>query len=400
MTATPRTAGHSLIWLALLGAMTGLGPVSIDLYLPAFTLMGRDLGTGLEATLASYLLGVSIGQLVYGPISDHFGRKKPLYVALVLYVVGSMACSMATTMQWLVVSRFIQALGGCAGMVIARAIVRDRCEAQEAARVFSTLIMITAVGPIIAPLAGSYITMIGNWRVVFYVQAAFAFLLLLAVYWYLEESHDPKHAHPLKISHVLRTYWALLRDRAFMCYALIAAFAMCVIFCYISSAPTVLMVLYQRTPQQLALVIGLGGLSFVIASQFNAYHLRTRTPAQVLGVSVWIPLVLTLCLVLVNWHRAIPLMLLIGLQLIIFMAIAHIMPNVSAQALATQRERAGAASALLGSIQSMGSTVAGALTGLFHGGVFTLAVLMFCGALGVVATYRVLLAVTPKQAAT
>lgn len=395
-----RKPARSATWLMLLGAMTGLGPISIDLYLPAFSLMKQDLGTGIENTLASYLFGVAIGQLVYGPVSDHFGRKPPLYVALTLYCFASLGCALAGNMEGLVLWRFIQALGGCAGMVIARAVVRDSCEAHEAARVFSTLIMITAVGPIIAPLLGSYITTLGNWHVVFYVQAGFGVGLLVAMHWLLEETHDPKHTHALKISTALRSYLLLLRDRDFVCYSLIGAFAIATIFCYISSAPTVLMVSYGLSPQQLALLMGAGGLSFVVASQFNLRRLRTRSPAQVLKVAVWMPVLFSLGLVLVNFYEATGLWVLIALQLAIFMAIAHIGPNVSAQALAPQGARAGAASALLGSIQSIGSTLAGAATGLFNNGsVRSMALLMFAGAVGMLLSHRLLLLTGSKQAA-
>lgn len=391
MNLPPRTAARPIGWLLLIGAMTGLGPVSIDMYLPAFSLIKQDLGGGIENTLAAYLFGVAIGQLFYGPVSDRFGRKPPLYVALLLYCVGSIACALADHMQTLVLWRFVQALGGCAGMVIARAIVRDSCEAQEAARVFSTLILITAIGPIVAPLLGSYVVTFGNWRVLFYVQAAVGASLMLAVHFLLAETHDLTQTRVLKVSTALRTYASLLRDRQFVCCSTIGAFSIGTIFCYISSAPTVLMESYGLSPQQLSLLMGLGGISFVVASQLNLHQLRRHTPDQVLKVAVWMPVLFALALVLVNLRGATSLPILIGLQLAIFMGIAHIGPNVSAQALAPQGERAGAASALLGCIQSVGSTLAGAATAMFNaGGVRTMAMLMLIGAVGMLASHQVL----------
>lgn len=387
MSQPPQVAAHPLGWLLLLGALTGLGPVSIDLYLPAFSLIENDLGQGVENTLAAYMFGVAIGQLFYGPISDRFGRKPPLYVALTLYVLGSLGCALADSMTALILSRLLQALGGCAGVVIARAIVRDGCEAHEAARVFSTLILITAVGPIVSPLLGSFIAAAGSWRTLFHIQAAAGAVLLVVMHFALKETGQ--RGATLSFRRVAHTYGELLRDRSFAGHALIGACAIAVIFCYISSAPTVLMASYGLSSLQLAVLMGLNGLSFVVASQFNLYRLRVHTPGAILRVAVWVPVLFAAATMVVNLHSPTYLWLLVLLQVGIFVGTGHIGPNATAEALAQQGARAGAASALLGSIQSVGSTLAGFATGVFSkGGVHSMAILMLIGSTAMLLAHR------------
>ncbi|MGC3981104.1 MAG: multidrug effflux MFS transporter [Steroidobacteraceae bacterium] len=386
MSQPPQLAARPLGWLLLLGALTALGPVSIDLYLPAFSVIEADLGQGIESTLAAYMFGVAIGQLFYGPISDRFGRKPPLYVALSLYALGSLGCALADSMTALVLCRLLQALGGCAGVVIARAVVRDSCEAHEAARVFSTLILITAVGPIVSPLLGSFIAAAGSWRTLFYLQAAAGLLMLLIMHFSLQETG--RRGAALSFRRVAATYADLLRDRTFIGHALVGACVIGVIFCYISSAPTVLMMSYGLSPQQLALLMGLNGLSFVVASQLNLYRLRAHTPAAILSVAVWVPVVFAAATLLTNLHSPTYLWLLVLLQVGIFAGTGHISPNATAEALAHQGNRAGAASALLGSIQSVGSTLAGLAMAVFSkGGVHSMAILMLVGSVAMLAAH-------------
>lgn len=387
MTQPSPFAAHPLGWLLLLGALTGLGPVSIDLYLPAFSLIENDLGQGVENTLAAYMFGVAIGQLFYGPISDRFGRKPPLYVALTLYVLGSLGCALADSMTALILSRLLQALGGCAGVVIARAVVRDCCEAHEAARVFSTLILITAVGPIVSPVLGSFIAAAGSWRTLFHLQAAAGVVLLVLVHFSLKETGQRGSA--LSLRKVAATYADLLRDRSFAGHALLGACAIAVIFCYISIAPTVLTASYGLSSLQLALLMGLNGMSFVVASQFNLYRLRVHSPAAILRVAVWVPVIFAGATLLANLHTPSELWLLVLLQVGIFIGTGHIGPNATAEALAHQGSRAGAASALLGSIQSVGSTLAGFATAFFsQGGVHAMALLMLVASLALLAAHR------------
>ena len=192
-------------WLILIGAMTALGPFSIDMYLPGFPQIEAEFSeSGVERTMAAYLAGIAIGQLFYGPVSDRFGRKPPLYSGLLLYALGALGCALAGNMWVVMAMRVVQALGGCAALVIGRAIVRDRCEPHEAARAFSTLMFIVSVGPIIAPSLGGWVVTALGWRAVFIFQFAAGLVLLLAMHVMLSESLVPQPGSTLRLTAVLR----------------------------------------------------------------------------------------------------------------------------------------------------------------------------------------------------
>src|SRR5690606_18124267 len=204
-----------------------LGPISIDMYLPGFPLIEAEFGQrGVESTMAAYLLGLTVGQVFYGPLSDRFGRKPPLYVGFVLYAIGSLGCALASTMGTLTLMRVAQALGGGAGMVISRAIVRDRSDVAEAARAFSTLLMIVALGPVVAPAVGGVVVTFFGWRATFLIQAVLGIALMIAMHVVLTETVERSQARTLSIVGVMRGYLRLLLDRRFIAYSLIGGFGM------------------------------------------------------------------------------------------------------------------------------------------------------------------------------
>ena len=196
-------------WLMLVAAMTAVGPVSIDMYLPGFPAIEREFGQrGVEGTMAAYLLGVAFGQLFYGPLSDRFGRKPPLYAGFTLYSIGALGCALASSMSMLTIARVVQALGGCAGMVIGRAIVRDRSDLNEAARAFSTLAMIVALGPVIAPAGGGIVVTAFGWRATFVFQAALGVAFMIAMHWVLQDTRDRSAAAPLQYCQRAAQLWS------------------------------------------------------------------------------------------------------------------------------------------------------------------------------------------------
>jgi MFS transporter, DHA1 family, multidrug resistance protein len=369
-------------WLMLVAAMTAVGPVSIDMYLPGFRAIESEFGQrGVEGTMAAYLLGVAFGQLFYGPLSDRFGRKAPLYAGFTLYSIGALGCALASSMSMLTLARVVQALGGCAGMVIGRAIVRDRSELNEAARAFSTLAMIVALGPLAAPAAGGMVVTAFGWRATFVVQAALGVALLIAMHWVLTESRDRGAASPLSVSTAVRGYGRLLRDRALVGYTLIGAFGMGAMFSYVTGAPTVLTERYALSPQQFGWLIGLNGLAFLTASRLNIAALHTMTPQAVLARYVWLPLILGATLLAGSLLWSTPLWLVVALQLSFFVSVGRVNPNVVALALARHGREAGAASALMGALQSIVATAAGVAVAIFNNGeVAALAAIMTVGA--------------------
>lgn len=361
--------------------MTAVGPVSIDMYLPGFPDIEAEFQQrGVEVTMAAFIIGISIGQLFYGPISDRFGRKPPLYVGFSVYMIGALGSALAVNMTMLTVMRVVQALGGCAGLVIGRAIVRDRCEPHEAARAFTTLTMIVALGPVLAPAVGGFVVAHFGWRATFMVQAALALTLLLTMHGVLRESHvTPDRA--VSFGDILRNYGRLTRDRRFMSLSLLLGFSMAAMFCYVTGAPKVITQNYGLSAQQFGALIGLNGLAFMSASVLNMRALRTLTPARVMARYVWASPLLGFTLLVLSILFDLPLWAVVSLQLLFFVTIGRVSPNVSALALAPHGRSAGTASALMGATQSALTATGGLTVAIFNDGtVHTLATIMTTGA--------------------
>jgi DHA1 family bicyclomycin/chloramphenicol resistance-like MFS transporter len=361
--------------------MAAVGPVSIDMYLPGFPAIEREFGVrGVETTMAAYLVGLAISQLFYGPISDRFGRKPPLYFGFALYALGAAGCALATSLPSLTLMRVVQALGGSAGFVIGRAIVRDRCEPHEAARAFSLLMMIVALGPVLAPAAGGLVVTHLGWRATFVFQAALGVALLAATHFALRESRPESSIVPLHIASVLRTYLRLGADRTLIGYSLVGGFGMGALFTYVTGAPTVLTNRYDLSAQQFGLLIGLNGFAFMTASRLNMIALRTIGPREVLARYVWLPLMLGGALFLITWLWHVPLWMIVALQLTFFVTVGRVTPNVAALAMAPHGKEAGAASALMGALQSALAMLSGFAVATFNdGSVSTLAAIMTVG---------------------
>src|SRR5262245_26791523 len=321
--------------------MAAVGPVSIDMYLPGFPAIEREFAArGVETTMAAYLVGLAVSQLFYGPISDRFGRKPPLHFGFALYALGVTGCALAPSLPALTLMRVVQALGGSAGFVIGRAIVRDRCEPHEAARAFSLLMMIVALGPVLAPAAGGFVVTHFGWRATFVFQAALGLTLLAATHYALRESRPESSITTLSIANVLRTYLRLGADRTLIGYSLVGGFGMGALFTYVTGAPTVLTQRYDLSAQQFGALIGLNGFAFMTASRLNMIALRTLGPREVLARYVWLPLILGGTLFLLTWLLPMPLWAVVALQLSFFVTVGRVTPNVSALALAPHGKEA------------------------------------------------------------
>ncbi|WP_148716015.1 multidrug effflux MFS transporter [Chitinolyticbacter meiyuanensis] len=378
-------------WVVLLGTLTALGPLSIDMYLPAFPAIEHDLGHGAQLTLASFFIGLAVGQLLYGPVSDRFGRKPPLYVGLALYVLASLGCVFAASLDALIALRFVQALGGCAGMVITRAIVRDRCDARQAAQVFAMLMLVMGLAPILAPLLGGWLLTVTSWHAIFAAQALFAAMCLIAVHRLLAESHDTRDVAPLRLGQVLRGYGRLLTHRGFIGYVLTGGLAQAGMFGYIAGSPTVLIEQYGIAPQHYGWVFGLNALGLIAASQLNARQLKSQDLTVLLRRALWVPLLATLALLTQALSGLAPLA---GLLLCFFAyltSLGYINPNATAAALASQGQHAGSASALIGSLQFSIATVAAIAVEALHDGTpHPLAIVMAACGIGAFVAHRLL----------
>lgn len=366
-------------WLLLISAMSALGPVSVDMYLPGFPEIERDMGVGgVERTMASYLVGIMLGQLFYGPISDRFGRKPPLYFGFAVYSLGALGCTLASSMTMLTFMRTLQGLGGCAGFVIGRAIVRDRCQPHEAARAFSLLMLIFSLGPIVAPTLGGWVITLFGWRATFVFQCVLGLVVLIAVHLAMTESRDPATVVPLSLGQVARSYVRLLRDRTLVGYSLVGGFGVAALFSYVTGSPTVMTGIFGLSAQQFGWMIGLNGLAFMSASRLNMIALRSMGPAEALARSIWLPVLvgalLMSCALL--WAK-LPLWSVLVLQFAFFISVGRVTPNVAALALAPHGREAGTAAALMGSIQSAIPMLGGVAVAVFNdGSISTLAAIM------------------------
>ncbi|HLS50596.1 MAG TPA: multidrug effflux MFS transporter, partial [Burkholderiaceae bacterium] len=235
-------------WLVLMAALTALGPLAIDMYLPAFPNMAASLNTSqgqVERTLASYLIGLAAAQIVYGPLADRYGRKLTILAGLFVFTLASIGSIFTTNIEHLVIWRVLQALGGAAGMVVPRAVIRDRLETREAAKALSLLMLITGLMPILAPIAGGQLLLLGSWRFIFAFMAIFGVLLLAWVYYGMSETLAPENVRPLKISAITKNYLELLRHRQFMCHTLAGGFGLAGLFAYLTGSPHVFINLYD-----------------------------------------------------------------------------------------------------------------------------------------------------------
>lgn len=349
-------------WLILMGLLTMTAPLAIDMYLPAFPAIEASLAAhdgAVERTLAVYLIGVAFGQLVYGPFSDRFGRKPPLYVGITLFCVACVGCAMSQNIETLTAWRIVQALGGSACMVVPRAVIRDHYGTQGAARAMSLMMLIIGVAPMLAPVAGAQLLKVAEWRLIFWAQAALSFGLLLAMHFSMAESLVRDPAHTMSWRTISRTYRSLLGHRQFMYMALSGGFGMSGLFAYITGSPYVLIQVYGVSPQTYSLLFALNAVSMIVASQINGRLLVRQYPTELMGKALIVLPAVTLSSLVLALSDMLPLPALILCLMGVMACQGFIGPNSGALALAQQGGRLGAASALLGTLQFLCATVIG-----------------------------------------
>jgi DHA1 family bicyclomycin/chloramphenicol resistance-like MFS transporter len=393
--------------ILILGALSAFAPLAIDFYLPGFPAMALAFGTDekhIQLTLAVYFLGLSIGQLAYGPVADRFGRRIPLLVGVTLFTLASLACAFAPNLDWLIGARFVQALGGCAGMVISRAVVSDKCDAVASAKVFSQLMLVMGLAPILAPMLGGLMVNLYGWQSIFIMLTLFSALSALAVALGLPESL-PANQPRQPLSGALRQYGRLLSDKVFLGHALTGGIAIAGMFAYIAGSPFVFIKLYGVPAEHFGWLFGSNAAGFILVAQINARMLSRHGPAFLLARTVWIYLAAGLTLLGVSalhttelWPLLVPLFICIA-------SLGCIIPNASACAMNGQGARAGSASAMLGCLQFSVAAGAASLVGVLHdGSAMPMAmVISLCGILAVsvaMVTRRLQNAKTSAQAVT
>lgn len=349
-------------WLLLMGALSALGPLAIDFYLPAFPsiVAGLHATQGeVERTLASYLFGLSLAQMAYGPLADRFGRKAPLIGGLAIFTISSIGCTLTGDITHLTLWRVAQAFGGAAGMVIPKAVIRDNFDTRDASKALSLLILIMGVTPILGPVLGGQILLVTGWRGVFGLMAAGGGVLLLMAVFTMRETLPPEKVIALRVPIIAKNYWGLLRDRQFMCFSMAGAFGSAGMFTYISGTPRVLMGIYGVSPQHFGYMFALGAISLIGASQVSARMLDRYSPEKLLKVAQ-VSIVLTTIAGLVLTMLNVLTLALLMICLMGFMASqGFVSPNAAALALARQGMRLGVASALMGTLQMLCGALAG-----------------------------------------
>ncbi len=365
-----RSADLPVAWIMMLGLMVAVGPLSIDMYLPALPSMADDFGVStafMANSVPAYFLGLVFGQLFYGPFSDRVGRVKPLYIGMTLYVIASILCATTDNEYVLFVGRTMQALGACVGAVVTRAAIRDRLTAKQTAKAFSIMILVMGLAPILAPSLGALFLQFFYWHSIFWFLAAFGALNLLLTKFFFFETLTEENRNVRPAKEVLSQYWDLLKDPSFNYPAIGGGLLMGAMFVYISSASELIMDTYSVSATHFGWLFGMNAAGFVGLTQLNQWLtnrfrifsiLRFGAMMQVLsagtlffvgiflGTDAWLPLVLA-C---------------------IFFCIAGLgltQPNASAIALAFQKQRAGMASALQGSLMFSVGIFGGLLLNLF-----------------------------------
>ena len=359
---------HPSLFL-ILGSLTAIAPLSIDMYLPSFPAIGADMGAdggAVQFTLAAFFIGLALGQAFYGPIADRFGRKPPLYGGMALYTLATLGCALSTSIEMLTFFRFIQALGGCAGMVIPRAIVRDHFEAQGAARAFSLLMLVMGIAPILAPIFGGWLLTVSSWRGIFWCLISYGLISLLTIHFGLKETHAADPSRPLHPITTLRGYASLCTDRSFIGNVMIGGLAQSGLFAYIAGSPFVVIELWHIPANHFGWVFGSNAFAYIAASQINARLLRKHSVDSILRIAIRMPACFGLVLLFsgATGMGGLPLLL---FGLFGFMAsLGFISPNATANALAKQGHRAGLASALMGTLQFSLATLASSAIGLLN----------------------------------
>lgn len=355
---------YATSWIILLATLSALGPLSIDMYLSALPAMAADFGVSTQMvsnSLPAYFFGLAVGQLIYGPISDRIGRKPPLYFGLCLYIVASLLCVFAQNEWSLIAARILQALGGCVGVVMARAAIRDRLDMHSAAQAFASMMIVTAIAPIIAPSLGAWVLMFYEWNVIFLVLMGCGLLSLACVHFLFKETLAPERRLKLNFRQVLSLYRSIFQDQSFRHPLYAGCFSGAVMFCYISASSAILMDRYQLTEQQFAYAFGANAFGIMLFSTLNKRLAGRFSILQRLKIGIVLQLVGVFVLVLLGYLDVDSIALVLLGMFVVVASIGFTGPNAMALAMAKQGARAGTASAIMGSMQFVCGLLGGLL---------------------------------------
>ncbi|MFD2933102.1 Bcr/CflA family multidrug efflux MFS transporter [Spirosoma flavum] len=377
------TRRQHFVIILILGTLSTISPFSIDMYLPSFPAIAKDLRTSIsqvQLSLTAYLVGISVGQILYGPLLDRYGRKLPLYAGLVIYILASVGCAVSTSIETLILMRLLQALGGCVGLVAAQALVRDIFPVTEIAQVFSLLILVVAVSPMIAPTVGGYATVAFGWHSIFLILAAITVLILVSIYYVLPDGKQPDASLSLRPKAVLSSFLTVLKQPQFLTYAVASGVATSAPFAYISGSPDVFMNIYKVSERQYGWIFAFLAIALIAPTQLNRIFLKRFNSEQIIYTTLIYQSVVGLLLVLGTWAGWYGQYGLIIMLFLFLCGQGLTGPNASALSLAPFVRHTGSAAALMGSFRmGFGAVVSGAVSVLHnHTAIPMVGMMTFC----------------------
>ncbi len=363
-----QTKNNKFLIILMLGLLSAIGPFSIDMYLPGFKAIALDLQTNIEhiqLSLTSFFIGIAGGQMIYGPLLDRFGRKSPLLIGLLIYIGASIGCVFIQSADGLIFLRFVQALGSCAGMVASRAMVRDYFPPTETAKIFSMLMLVIGISPILAPTIGGYIIEIWGWHYIFVFLTVLTILILLGVIFVLPKS-KPNTTISLLPAPIMKGFWKVLKNPQFLIYAIAGGTASSGLYAYLSGSPFVMMEIYGLNEKQYGWVFALLAAGLITTSQLNTLMLKRFSSESISKYALMAQAIAGSLMLILALSNSLTLY---GIIILIFCFLAcqgFVFPNTSALALNPFSKSAGSASALLGTIQLSIGAIASVLVSIAH----------------------------------
>jgi len=352
--------------ILILGSLTALGPFSIDMYLPGFPAIARDLHTTaakVSLSLSGFFIGISVGQLLYGPLLDRFGRKKPLFIGLCVYIIASLGCSFTKSIDGLIMWRVVQAIGSCAATVASVAMVRDLFPVKDNAKVFSLLLLVVGVSPMIAPTVGGYVTAAFGWNAVFFILTGMGVAILAATVLWLPDSYKPDKSLSLKPRPILLNFLLVIKEPQFYTYSLTGAIAFAGLFAYVSGSPLVFMEVFHTDEKVYGWIFAFLSVGFIGTSQLNGPLLRRFKSEQVVNVALIAQAAIGMTFLAAALAGLLDLPTTLVFLFFFLCCVGLVFPNAAALSLAPFTKNAGSASALMGALQmGMGTLISIAIS--------------------------------------
>ncbi|MEO6177294.1 MAG: multidrug effflux MFS transporter [Flavobacterium circumlabens] len=354
--------------ILILGSLTALGPFSIDMYLPGFSGIAKDLNTSVakvSMSLSSYFIGISAGQLLYGPLLDRFGRKKPLFIGLMVYILASLGCVYVTNIDSFIILRFVQAVGSCAATVASVAMVRDLFPVKDIPKVFSLLMLVLGLSPMLAPTIGGYVTEDYGWHMVFLILMFMGIGILIASQIGLPNSYKPDTSISLKPKPIISNFIKVLKEPQFYTYAFTGSIAFSGLFTYVAASPIIFMDIYHVDAKTYGWIFAFMSISFIGSSQLNSLLLKKFSSEQMIFSALIVQSVITIIFLILSLNNLLGLYETIGMLFLFLACLGISNPNTAGLTMAPFAKNAGSASALMGAIQLGLGALASFAVGIF-----------------------------------